>query len=180
MHFYFPARTVWWVTWKVNKETMILAGGVYYKLYKTSEVLLLPSCWLWGRWGPLNTIPRSQLASMEKPVGLTCWFGVTQKQQTGKNQCSSKGKGIGLVQINIWKHKIWFFSEASTRNQQCTGADSGQQACCRIQTSFPVQLFAWTLCCKGPEFNRTESHRVKCKLGSVRVKKNGHVFLQSY
>lgn len=57
------------------------------------------------------------------------------------------------------------------RNQQCIGADSEWQALCGIQPSFPVQLFAWTLLCKVPEFSVTESYRVEWKLDSVRVKK---------
>lgn len=85
---------------------------MYYKVYKTSGVLCLTSCWLWGRWGLLNAIPRSLLALMQKLVGPTCCFVLTQQQQTTKNQCSSKGKGISLVWKSIWKHKISDFSSA--------------------------------------------------------------------
>jgi len=118
---------------------MILAGGMYYRLYKTSAVLLLPSCWLWGRWGPLNAIPRTLLPSMERPAGPTCWFGLTQKQQTGKNHCSAKGNQFSMKQ-QLKTQNVRFFQRSAwgtdSAQEQTVGSKHAAGSTPRLQCSF--------------------------------------------
>lgn len=93
-----------------------------------------------------NAVPRSLLALTERLIGPTCWFGLTQEQQTGKNQCSSKGKGVHRGRQRVAR-TLWNPALISS-------------------AAFCLNTF-----CKVLEFSVTESYRVECKLGSVRVKK---------